>query len=134
MTILTFYSFTRVEWLDSNYYNHCIIQSVCITKDIHRKTLNSQFLTHLYRATGESIRNEHTKTKRIQSKLQSNQSVRVDLERERRKTANVSPRASQYHNQSTADRPMSSMSFQSSRTSIRSFQLGFYTTVLQFFL
>ena len=62
---------------------------------------------------------KHTMIKRIQSKLQSNQSVRVDLERERRKMANVSPRAvrrSQYR----SDRPMSSMSIRSSRTSQRS--------------
>ena len=63
-----------------------------------------------YRTTAQSIRTEHTKIKRIQSKLQSNQSA--------------ARRASQYHNQSAADRSMSSMSFQSSRTSIRSFQSG----------
>ena len=57
--------------------------------------------------------------KRIQSKLQSNQSVRVDLERERRKMANVSPRAAR-RSQYGSDRPMSSMSVQSSRTSQRS--------------
>ena len=57
--------------------------------------------------------------KRIQSKLQSDQSVRVDLERERRKMANVSPRAKR-RSQYQSDRPMSSMNVQLSRTSQRS--------------
>ena len=67
----------------------------------------------------ESVKTEHTMIKRIQSKMQSDQSVRVDLERERRKMANVSPRAKR-RSQYQSDRPMSSMNVQLSRTSQRS--------------
>ena len=47
-------------------------------------------------ATGETVKTnatKHTIIKRIQSKLQSNQSVRVDLERQRQKMTSVSRRA-----------------------------------------
>ena len=65
-----------------------------------------------YRATVESIRTEHTMIKRIQGKH------RVDFERERQKVTNASLQS---------DRPMSSMSIQSSRASwgrSKSFQSG----------
>ena len=49
--------------------------------------------TFFYR-TGEPVKTtKHTIIKRIQSKLQSNQSVRVDLERQRRKMTSALPRA-----------------------------------------
>ena len=83
-------------------------------------------------ATGESVKmnaTKHTTIKRIQRKLQSNQSVQVDLERERRKMTSVSPRAvrrSHYQSSSVDHRPMASMSIQLSKNAQKGFNLVEY--------